>query len=92
MDARDQNAIGDAIVEACLDRYRNLLRTLVPQMGDKEATLLVLSATTAALVHLWKDRCSGEEHHIKGTLLAEIEQHWNARPKTVQPVSEPIMK
>jgi hypothetical protein len=76
MEIREQDAIGDALREACMDRYLKLLRTLNGQIEDPEATKLILSAATAALLELWRNCCQGDEENIKAAVVATVEQHW----------------
>lgn len=76
MDKATRNAIGDSVVEACSARYQHLLRTLVPQIGEREAIELVISAATRSLVQLWQGCCQGDPEVVRDLLMAEINKHY----------------
>jgi hypothetical protein len=77
LDDSDRSAIGDTIRAAFVERYRALLRFLPDQIGEDEATKLILSASTAALLQIWRE-CGhlNSEERVRAAMLSTIEGQW----------------
>ena len=60
-----------------MERYRALLRFLPDKIGEDEATKLVLSASTAALLQIWRE-CGhfNSEERVRLAMLSTIEGQW----------------